>query len=518
MFLNLSELQLKELFKNRKFDSSLRSISGKRVEILQTGEVNSDTGPDFKHALIKIDSVTMRGEIELHKRNSDWYSHNHQTDRNYNGVVLHVVVECDEPRACQTESERTIETVELSKFLLPGVEKFLLQRDQFVEDKVAPLNCAGKNSVVPFKDKLDYLKLLGEKRFMHKVNKFEERLKDIVDENRPVIFEAKQRYFRDFSELLIEHKTYEKSEMQDENYWDQLLYEGISEGLGYIKNTAAFRKLARNVTLSFLREYSNGEEKIIEAVLFGAAGLLPLSRDVSSREVNGFDDESKVYCEKLRQIWKEIKKKYKREYVDESEWLFFKLRPQNFPTVRIAGMSYFLCERYQKFSAKDLIEQRGARNNTPTNISNENHCNVIQASGSLNLALWRKALIVPAEGYWSRHFVFGVIASTNVKMLIGANRAEEIIINSVLPLTYLRGNIFDIPNLCDMALEAYRQHRPTQDNNITLLIKQDLFGGDNVFDTVIAQQGALHIYRSLCSERRCARCKIGRAAFKKSIA
>lgn len=465
MSLNLSELQLKELFKNREFDSSLRSTSGKRVEILQTGEVNSDTGPDFKHALIKIDGVTMRGEIELHKKNSDWISHNHQTDRNYNGVVLHVVVECDEPRPCRTAAGRTIETVELSKFLLTDAEKFLVQRDQFAEEKVASLNCAGKNSVVPFKEKLDYLKLLGEKRFMHKVYKFEERLKDIIDENRPVIFEAKQRYFRDFSELLIEHKTYEKSEMQDENNWDQLLYEGISEGLGYIKNTAAFRKLARNVTLSFLREHSNGEEKIIEAILFGAAGLLPLAQTRS----DGFDDESKTYCEELRLVWKDIKKKYKREYVDESEWLFFKLRPQNFPTLRIAGVSHFLCEKHSKFSAKDLIEQRGTRDNALTNTSSKKHDNAF-----LDLSPWRKALIVPAEGYWLRHFVFGALASTNIKMFIGANRAEEIIINSILPLTYLRGNIFDVPVLREMALEAYRWHRPTQDNYITLLIKQEL--------------------------------------------
>ncbi|MGO9482165.1 MAG: DUF2851 family protein [Candidatus Kryptoniota bacterium] len=512
MFLSLSEAQLKEIFRNRKFDFSLiSSTSGKRVEIIQTGEVNSDAGPDFKHALIKIEGVTMRGEIELHKRSSDWYSHNHQTDRNYNGVVLHVVVECDEPRSCQTESGRTIETVELSKFLLPDAQKYLSQRDQLAEERIAPLNCAGKNSVVPFKEKLDYLKLLGEKRFMHKVNKFEERLRDIVDENRPVIFEAKQRYFRDFSELLIEHKTYEKSEMQDENYWDQLLYEGIVEGLGYIKNTAAFRKLARNATLSFLREYSNGEEGIIEAMLFGAAGLLPQMEA-------GFDDESKTYCEQLVRIWQGIKKKYKREYVDKSEWLFFKLRPQNFPTVRIAGASHFLCEQHGKFSAKELVEQRGTGSNTLANTASENHQNVFPASVNLDLSLWRKTLIVPAEGYWSRHFVFGTLASTNVKMLIGAIRAEEIIINSILPLTYLRGNIFETQALCDVALETYRQHPTTQDNNITLLIKQDLFGGDNVFDTVIAQQGALYIYRSLCSERRCARCKIGRAVFKKSPA
>jgi len=497
MIQNLSELQLKELFKNHKFDSSLRSVSGKRVEIVQTGEVNMDAGPDFRRALLKIDGVTFRGEIELHKKGSDWYLHKHQTDRTYNGVVLHVVVHYDEQCPCRSESGRTIETVELSKFLLPDAEKFLSQRDQFAEEKAVPLNCAGRNLTIPFKEKLDYLELLGEKRFMHKVNKFEERLKDIVDENRPVIFEAKQRYFRDFSELLIEHKTYEKTELREENHWDQLLYEAIFEGLGYIKNTAVFRKLARNVTLSFLREHSNGEEKIIEGILFGAAGILP------SGEETSFDEESKTYCRELQLVWHGLKKKYKREHIDESEWLFFKLRPQNFPTLRIAGGSRLLGEKHGKFSAKHMLVQGNTQGDAVS-------------KGCYDLSRWRKEMVIPSEGYWSRHFVFGTLSATDVKMLIGGNRAEEIIINSILPLAYLRGNIFEESAACTMALETYRQHAPTQDNNITLLIKQDLFGGDNVFETVIAQQGALHLYRSLCSERRCSRCKIGRIAFNKT--
>jgi hypothetical protein len=492
MSMNLTELQLKELFANRLFSYPLRSTSGKKVEILQIGEANCDAGPDFKRALIRIDGVTMRGEIELHIKSSYWISHSHNEDRNYNGVVLHVVLECDDMRTCRVESGREIETVDLSKFLLPEAEQFLQKKEQHGEEgtgSVVRLRCAGKNSSVPSKEKLAYLKLLGEKRFMHKVNRFNERLKDIVDENRPVIFEAKQRYFRDFSELLIEHKTYEKCELQDENYWDQLLYESIFEGLGYSKNTMAFGKLARNVTLAFLKEHSVGDEKIIEAILYGVAGLLPST-------VEGFDDESKSYCSELQQIWQGIKKKYKREFVDKSEWLFFKLRPQNFPTLRIAGMSRIISDEKRNFSSRGLLQQQARE-------------------GSLaDLLLWRRTIRVEADGYWSRHFVFGIPSSTKVKMLIGANRVEEIIINSLLPLTYLRGMVFEDGYLQEAALGTYRSHSPTSDNSITLLVKEYLFDGDNVFDNVVAQQGALHLYRSLCSERRCLRCKIGKAIFK----
>ncbi len=487
----LTEFQLKELFKNRKFEVLQSSVSGKRVEILQVGETNSDTGPDFKHSLVKIDGVTIRGDIEVHRKNSDWYSHNHHSDRNYNGVILHLVVECDDGRGCLTESGRKIETVALSKFLSADADKFLTGMNS--EEKILPLKCSGENSRAPFKEKIEYLKSLGEKRFLHKAGKFEERLKNIIDENRPVVFEAKQKYFRDFSELLIEHRTFDKSELQEEAYWDQLLYEGIFEGLGYSKNTAAFRKLARNSSLSFLKEQSGGERKIVEAILFGVANLLPQDR-------NGFDDESKMYCEELGHIWQGVRKKYKREYVDNSDWLFFKLRPQNFPSLRIAGASRLLTGSWTKFSAKELIDSAASR------------------SDDGFISLWREALIVPAEDFWSRHFVFGTLASTRVKMLIGANRGEEIIINSILPLTYLRGRIFDAAALQEQALRIYRKHSPTTDNNITLLVKEDLFGGDNVFDTVLAQQGALHLYRTLCSERRCARCKVGKMIYRKPAA
>ncbi len=487
----LSEFQLKELFKNRKFNSGLKSVSGKKIEVLQTGDVNSDTGPDFRHSLVVINGITLRGDIELHRLSSDWYAHNHYRDRNYNSVVLHVVTECDDTRVCVTQAGRTIETIELSKFLSADSSAFLAGFAP--EERMIPLRCAGDSRNCPLEAKLGYLRLLGEKRFVHKVNKLEERLKDIIEENRPVVFEAKQTYFRDFSDLHIEHRKFDESELQTESYWDQLLYEGIMEGLGYSKNTAPFRKLARTASLGFLKEHSMNDEMTIEAILFATANLLPV-------ETKQFDEESKEYCAKLESAWQPLRKKYKREYVDKAEWLFFKLRPHNFPTIRIAGAAMLLAKRIMNQTAGELIKAQSKKDDAGF------------------LEAWREILIVPSRGFWTRHFVFGTPASAEVRMLIGAGRSEEIIINTVLPLTYLRGRIFHDNQLLERAMRIYGDHPPTADNMITLLIKESLFGGDNMIATVMAQQGALHLYRTLCSEKRCERCKIGRSIYRKTAA
>jgi len=487
---SLSEYELKELFRCRKFNPGLKSTSGKQVEIIQTGEPNLNTGPDFKASLVKMNGVVFRGDIELHRRSSDWFTHNHHYDRNYNSVILHVVVESDDLRECVTESRRHVETVELSPFLSADAAKFLKGLDN---GEAGSLPCAAVSYRMRVDEKKSLLDVLGEKRFFHKVGRFEERLKDIIDENRPVVFEAKQKYFKDFSELLIEHKTYEESELKDESYWDQLLYEGISEGLGYSKNTAAFRKLARNASLSFIKEHANGDRLSAEAILFGAAGLLPQS-------VSDFDEESVSYCASLDQIWQGLRKKYRREHLDKSEWLFFKLRPQNFPTMRLAGAAYLLTAKEDGFSARRIVGREH-----PTGVDDL-------------LSLWRDTFTVPSADYWSRHFLFGAVSNAKVKMLIGLGRVEEIIINVLLPIMHLRGTVFNSEPIRQTAMSAYKCHPPIADNNITVLVKEGLFGGDNVFDSVVTQQGALHIYRTLCSERRCQRCKIGKVVFRKPAA
>lgn len=487
---SISEIELKELYRAEKYSkSNLRSTTGATIEIIKAGETNSDSGPDFRNALIKINGKTLRGDIEFHRKSSDWYSHSHHTDRKYNAVVLQIVGINDSKEESKTESGRVIETLELGRFLLPDAESFLKSRRN--SDSEFKLRCSEKNGEVSREMKLEYLKHLGEKRFLHKVGRYEERLKDIIDENRPVVFETNQRYFKDFSELAIEHRTYTTEELKREEYWDQLLYEGIIEGLGYSKNTITFRKLSQNVSLKFLIEQSKGKLLATEAILFGVAGLIPGSYEK-------YDDESKSYIRNLSSIWQESKKDYKREHIDETEWLFHRLRPQNFPTVRLAGASVLFSRRLRFFSARLLLQDAAERDDAGF------------------LRTWRDFLIVPSGGYWATHYVFGTRAASRLRMLIGAGRANEIIVNVVLPLLYLRGKIFDLPYFQDKGMKIMEQFRPLEDNNLTMAMKEQLFDGDNVFETALHQQGAIQLYRTLCSERRCSRCKIGKLAFERN--
>ncbi len=489
--MEFSEFQLKEIFKNRKFDPPLKTLGGKSLDIIEVGTLNHDTGPDFKNSLVRIAGIAIRGDIEFHRHSSDWYSHGHQDDRNYNTVSLHIVGACNDSMDCITESGRKVDVLRLTDFLSSDVEEFL--KWSATDEYPGSVKCARECHKLGLGEKLEYLRLLGEKRFAHKVGKFEERLKDIIEENRPAVFEAKQKYFKDFAELQIEHRTYTKSELRQESHWDQLLYEGILEGLGYSKNASAFKKLARNMPLSFLEENAKGERTAVEAMLFGASGLLPAN-------LNGFDEGSRAYCEDLIEHWHGVKKKHKREFIDKSEWFFYKLRPQNFPTLRIAGASHLIADECRTISASDLIGRENSAE--PEKI----------------LDSWRRFLVVPAGGYWMCHYVFGTPAAASAKMFIGAGRAEEIIINAFLPLMYLRGEIFEMEVLKDNALMIYSAHPPTPDNNITLLVKESLFGGDNVFSSVIPQQGSLHLYRTLCSMSRCERCKIGKKLYGKTAA
>ncbi len=487
----LSEIQLRELFRNGKFEGELRAASGKRVEILRTGEVNPDSGPDFKQGLVRINGILMRGDIELHRSSSDWYAHNHHTDRNYNSVILHVVALCDDTRSCFTEAGRRIETLELGRYLSGDADDFLERIG--LKGETPPLRCSGDTRKLSVEAKVRYLTDLGQERFTHKVLRFEERLQDIVDENRPVVFEAKENYFRDLSKVLIEHRKYDERELQSEKYWDQLVYEGIMEGLGYSKNSVPFGKLARNLTLEFIRRYSEMGETAIEAALFGAANLIP-------KAGAGFDSESADYCGRLNETWEWMRKSYKRGYVDLSEWFFFKLRPQNFPTVRLAAAAQILKNHLADKPFANLISD------------------ACSGSDKTFLDSWRKILVISSSGYWKNHFVFGTPAETDVRTLVGVGRAEEIIINTILPATHLRGRIFHDEPMMRRGLRIFIEHPPISDNMITLAVKEALFDGDNIIPTAAAQQGAIHLYRTLCVEKKCERCRIWKTLHGKNAA
>ena len=106
----ITEDLVKFLWNYRLFTSvALRTVSGKSVEIVSPGEANSNAGPDFFNAKIKLDGVLWAGNVEVHTDSADWERHGHHRDSSYNNVVLHVVTSYK--AAARTLDNREIETL-----------------------------------------------------------------------------------------------------------------------------------------------------------------------------------------------------------------------------------------------------------------------------------------------------------------------------------------------------------------------------------------------------------------------
>ena len=87
---------LHHIWQHRLFSSQgLKTVEGQSLEILKSGELNTDSGPDFRNSRIKVEGTEWAGNVEIHVRSSDWLRHNHQTDSAYANIILHVVFEDD---------------------------------------------------------------------------------------------------------------------------------------------------------------------------------------------------------------------------------------------------------------------------------------------------------------------------------------------------------------------------------------------------------------------------------------
>ena len=334
-----------------------------------------------------------------------------------------------------------------------------------------------------------------------KVRRFEERLRELADEGRLHVQEPPSRYeeipFAVNPEDLPSPATeYSRTDFSRLPLWEQLLYEGIMDALGYTKNQQPFVKLARNVKLRYLKEHVFPRHRqetpmALEAMMFGVAGLLDPHRAES-------DEESIRHVRRLRSLWRTFQREYHGEIANEADWQFFRLRPENFPTVRLAGASLLIPKLLQTDFFKYII--RTIKNEALT------HREQYTALQSL--------LIVPAEGFWSNHFRIGEKAKMSIKTLIGKNRADEIILNAVVPVALLYARVFKDKAVRKRTLKLYEQCAPLGKNSITTIMEDQLVREKFPLDSALLQQGALQLYKYYCVEERCAECAVGRVVFR----
>ena len=487
----VSEKLLYEIWKSENFEAQLKTVDDQIIEIIDTGENNKDyAGPDFFNSRIKIGNILYLGDVEIDIRHSDWKAHGHYLDKKYNKVILHIVLSKERFRPyVYTQDGRKINSICLIDFINVSYQSSLrnaIESERANRGFVMP--CSEINENILLQDKLKLLTDLGIERFKQKEKKIFERIKEMVYLKEMNIREPIVRY--DFGEEF-QNKKFTPAEFNDPLLWQQLIYEMIFEALGYSKNKDNMLKLAKAVNLDFLIKFKEEEkfQDIIECALFNVSGIISVDHTNS-------DEKSTEYLRVLIEKWSEIKDQYDGAYFKKEEWNFFKLRPQNFPTVRIAGASRIIRRLLKDELLRNII----------TFFTEEHKQKKI-------VSTLRNMIIVNAKGYWRNHYVFDKTAKEEINYFVGLSRADEIIINVILPVLAVYFEIFDDKPAARRVKNLYLNFHQKSSNRVVKQVVDSLHITDSENKSVHAQ-GMIELFRHYCVKERCMECEIGKVVFK----
>lgn len=412
------------LWKNRFFDDgSLCDREAGPIEVMTPGEYNRDSGPDFFNTRLTIGCTVWAGNTEIHINASDWYRHGHHTDHAYDNVILHLVH--NEDTDVYTASGRRLITAQ------PAFDPALWDNYLSFVNNPSPLPCSG---------------LIG--------------MTDGFLVKHWLWTVAVERLERKNGEILeILAKT--------GNDWEETLYRLISRYFGFRVNTDPFEMLASRLPLKIIRKHSDNL-LLVEALLFGTAGLLDeaLFREAVT------DSYYKLLCREYRVL----RTKYTLQPVDGWLWKFHRLRPANFPTVRLSQLAALLTHSEGLFSR--VLESRD--------------------NDSL-----RCLLGVAASGYWNSHYQFGkTVPSTAGRA--GKQSVDLLIINAVAPLLFAYGKTRQQQEWCDRAVDILDSLPPEENSVVTDFAEAGLKP-----ESAFASQALLELRNLRCSFHRCLDCAIG---------
>lgn len=404
------------------YSEQLLTTQNELVEVVATGIHNHLAGPDFFNAQIKVNHQLWAGNVEIHSKSSDWYAHGHETDVNYDNVILHVVWEDDV--AIYRKDHTQIPTLELKNYIAPKVLE--AYQKLFNKTENSFINCEKQlSSVDPF------------------------LLKNWLDR---VFFERLEQKSIVVAELL---STYD-------NDWEQVLFSLLLKNFGSKVNGDSFWSLSQNIPFSKIRKISSHLEQL-EAIFFGMVGFLDA------------DDITDVYYRNLQTEYRYLQHKFqlKNEAVQKPH--FFKLRPPNFPTIRLSQLAKLYHKHQNLFSkvlAADTLEDIYSLFN------------------------------VKASDYWDTHFTFGKESKKSVKKT-SKKFIDLLVINTLLPLKFYHAK--SLHNAEDITLLKLISQMTKEENNI---LKNYESLGVNI-SNAMESQAILQLYHRYCSKNNCLQCAVG---------
>ena len=408
------------LWENHLIDKALQTTEGEAVDIVATGYRNTDSGPDFLEAKVQIGDKLWAGHVEIHVKSSDWNRHGHQNDKAYQNVILHVVYEND-------TKANDIPTLELKGHF---DEALFVNYQKFISAK-SWIPCERSIAKVPVFTRLSWLDRMTVERLENK----SEAVAKILNANQ---FD-----------------------------WEDALYKLLMHYFGLKVNNEPFEYLSNILPFKTLLKHADNLVQV-EAMLMGCAGFLE-------------KDFTEDYPLLLKREFAVMKAKFNLLTIPEERWKFMRMRPSNFPTIRLAQMA-------------QLIHQNG--------------CLFSKIRETKSTTEVKDLFDVKASEYWETHYRLESKSESKPKHL-GDATADILIINAVVPLLFCYGKLHKDESVCETALQ-FLEETEAEDNATIRHFASCGVAAQNAMQS----QALLQLFNMYCKRKRCLECRLGNVLLK----
>jgi len=395
------------------------TADGESVETLQPGQLNTDAGPDFTDARLRIGDTLWAGCVEVHLHSSDWERHGHHADPAYNNVILHVVYRHD------------ADTYNARRQKIPVMELHFDDRYynnyHRLTDSKSRIACHDELSIIDDFSLASWLERLA-------IERLEQKSEDIMQ-----VYAATG------------------------NNWEETLYRRLARNFVFSLNALPFESLAKSLPFNTLLKHRDYLLPV-ESILFGQAGMLADT------------DITDSYYVELQKEYQYLRKKLSLEPIDRFLWKFLRLRPINFPTLRIAQFAGLIYGNEHLFS---------------------------QITEAKSVDAIEKLFDLKASAYWDTHYVFGKESPRRVKSF-GKTAIRAILINTVVPFLFVYGKARGNEEFSTRAVNLL-ESLPAERNAI--LAQWEALGVKN--PNAFASQALLQLNNGYCQPKRCLQCAIG---------
>lgn len=408
--------------------TELSTTQGRRVEVIDPGLHNSNAGPDFFNAKVKINGMLWVGNIEIHDKASDWVLHGHDKDERYDNVILHVCG-CVDAEVMNSKGEYLTQMVLSVPDSVINNYKELLSVDQYPP-------CY---QIIPSLARLTvhaWMSALQTERLSQKTEAIEERVKRCNGD------------------------------------WENAYFVTLARNFGFGINGDAFEEWALHIPLHAV-DHHRDDLFQIEAIFMGQAGLLELDTIPERYQKDALNDG---YFAKLRKEYQYLAHKFGLKPMDYKLWRFLRLRPQNFPHIRISQLAYLYHQRCASLS--QLLETYSVKDA-------------------------KEVLATAVTPYWETHYTFGSTSVRNDKNLSPFS-LNLLCINTVVPILFAYGRHRGEEKYCDRAFDFLEQLKP-ENNHIIRLWQQCGLVVENAGDS----QALIQLKKEYCDKKECLRCRFG---------